>query len=116
MLTASQWHLGWTDARDFFRARCDGIALPHGDGDTVKSDRLGGHDGAADSKPVEEVMAGLSIGRSRDGADKIGVLDLWVLKRMREEKCADIKTCKFGWEWEQGFRKGVGDFYAAVGI
>jgi hypothetical protein len=54
--------------------------------------------------------------RGPDGGDKIGALDLWVLKRMREEKCADRDTCKLGWEWEHGFRRGLQDFYAAVGV
>ena len=53
---------------------------------------------------------------SQNGGDKIGALDLWVLKRMRKERCADRNTCEFGWEWEQGFRKGVSDFYAVVGV
>ena len=43
------------------------------------------------------------------GADKIGALDLWICKRMGE--CGMWKGKEAaGWEWEQGFRKGVGDF------
>ena len=82
------WRLGWTDAKDFFVAQLEGL-LP------------GGEDRASEVGP---------------GGDKIGALDLWVLKRMKEERCADRQTCGFGWEWEQGFRKGVDDFYEAAGI
>ena len=49
------------------------------------------------------------------GGDRIGLLDLWVLKRMRESrrwKASDEK----GWEWEQGFRKGVHDFEETTGL
>ena len=50
------------------------------------------------------------------GGDEIGALDLWVLKRMKEAKCADKSTCSFGWEWEQGFRRGVDQFYTTIGL
>ena len=83
-----QWHLGWQDAKDFFCARSEGI-LTCGD------------------KGEKHIQ---------DGGDKIGALDLWVLKRMKEAKCADKGTCKFGWEWEQGFRSGIDQFYLAVGV
>jgi hypothetical protein len=79
---------------------------------------ISGQDGAGESKPEQEgarVLAALG-NRAPNGGDKIGALDLWVLKRMREEKCADRDACGFGWEWEHGFRKGVKDFYAAIGI
>jgi len=46
------------------------------------------------------------------GADKIGCLDLWVRKREAESGQAG----QFVWEWEQGFRQGVGDFGALVGV
>jgi aryl-phospho-beta-D-glucosidase BglC (GH1 family) len=48
-----------------------------------------------------------------NGADVIGMLDLWVLKRMRE---AGQAGQLFGWEWEQGFRRGISDFHGAVGL
>jgi aryl-phospho-beta-D-glucosidase BglC (GH1 family) len=48
-----------------------------------------------------------------NGGDIIGMLDLWVLKRMRE---AGQAGQQFGWEWEQGMRRGVTDFYGAVGL
>ena len=66
-------------------------------------------DDASDADDVEAIP-------TRCGGDKIGALDLWVLKRMRQEKCAVKEQCKFGWEWEQGFRKGVADFYGAIGV
>jgi hypothetical protein len=50
------------------------------------------------------------------GGDKIGLMDLWVLKRMKEVRCADNHKCPFGWEFEQGFRQGVAAFYSAAEI
>jgi Cellulase (glycosyl hydrolase family 5) len=50
-----------------------------------------------------------------DGGDKIGCLDVWVQKRMRETGSMREQT-PFGWEWEQGFRKGIADLYRTVGI
>nr|POE88352.1 glucan 1,3-beta-glucosidase 3 [Quercus suber] len=46
------------------------------------------------------------------GADKIGMLDMWVLKRLRESG----QGGKFVWEFEQGLRQGVSNLYQAVGI
>ncbi|KAF2850162.1 glycoside hydrolase family 5 protein [Plenodomus tracheiphilus IPT5] len=50
-------------------------------------------------------------GRSTQG-DKIGMLELWVLKRIRESGFRG----GFTWLFEQGLRKGIQDFYAAVEI
>lgn len=50
-----------------------------------------------------------------DGGDKIGCLDVWVQKRMRES-CSMKEQALLGWEWEHGFRKGIADFYKTVGI
>ena len=47
------------------------------------------------------------------GADKIGILDLWVRKRMIEAGQADAGL---GWEFEQGFRRGVQDFNGLAGL
>lgn len=47
------------------------------------------------------------------GGDKIGMLDLWVLKRLRESGQAGQK---FAWEFEQGLRQGVKSLYEAVGV
>ena len=46
------------------------------------------------------------------GGDKIGMLDLWVLKRIVESGQAG----KLLWEFEQGFRQGVRDFYEVAGV
>ena len=46
------------------------------------------------------------------GADRIGCLDVWVRKREAESG----QGGQFVWEWEQGFRQGVGDLYAVVGV
>ena len=44
--------------------------------------------------------------------DRIGMLELWVLKRIRESGYRG----GFTWLFEQGLRKGVSDFYSAIGI
>ncbi|KAF4551573.1 Cellulase-like protein 5 [Elsinoe fawcettii] len=46
------------------------------------------------------------------GGDKIGMLELWVLKRLKESG----QGGKFVWEYEQGFRQGIRDFYELVGV
>jgi len=46
------------------------------------------------------------------GGDKIGCLEIWVQKRLLESG----QRGEFVWEWDQGFRKGVGDFNGVVGI
>ncbi len=50
-----------------------------------------------------------------DGGDKIGCLDVWVQKRMRDTGSMKEQAA-LGWEWEHGFRKGVADLYRTVGI
>jgi hypothetical protein len=50
--------------------------------------------------------------RGFEGGDKIGMLELWVLKRIRESG----QGGKFVWEYEQGLRQGVRDFYQLAGI
>lgn len=50
-------------------------------------------------------------GRDTQG-DRIGMLELWVLKRLRESGYRG----GFTWLFEQGLRKGVSDFYDAVSI
>ncbi|KUJ09149.1 glycoside hydrolase [Mollisia scopiformis] len=54
-------------------------------------------------------------GGGSGGVDKIGFLDLWVRKRMFETGNTQSQA-GFGWEWEQGCRKGVGDFEGVVGV
>lgn len=46
------------------------------------------------------------------GSDKIGMLDLWCLKRFREGGQSGALV----WEWEHGFRQGVRDFYECAGV
>jgi len=46
------------------------------------------------------------------GADRIGMLHLWVLKRLRDSG----QGGRFVWEFEQGFRQGVKNFYECVGV
>ncbi|KAK7615068.1 glycoside hydrolase superfamily [Phyllosticta paracitricarpa] len=45
-----------------------------------------------------------------DGAEKIGSVDVWVRKRVIESGMGG----EFVWEFEQGVRKGVADFWDAV--
>jgi len=53
-----------------------------------------------------------SGGLNGSGGDKIGMLDIWVRKRIIESGQAG----KFVWEFEQGYRQGAKDFYQAAGI
>lgn len=46
------------------------------------------------------------------GGDKIGMLDVWVRKRIRESG----QGGGYLWEFEHGLRKGISDFYAVVGV
>lgn len=50
-------------------------------------------------------------GRDTQG-DKIGFLEMWCLKRLRESGYRG----GFTWLFEQGLRKGIQDYYAVVGI
>ncbi|KAJ9608450.1 Glucan 1,3-beta-glucosidase 3 [Cladophialophora chaetospira] len=79
---ADGWNLGWQDARVFFAARLDRL-IPS----ALRADAT-----------------------STVGADFIGALDLWALKRMREAGVADSSRCPCGWEFEHGFRRAVRDF------
>ncbi|KAF2114509.1 glycoside hydrolase superfamily [Lophiotrema nucula] len=47
-----------------------------------------------------------------NGGNKIGNLEIWVLKRIRD---SGFKG-NFVWEFEQGVRRGVEDFFGIVGI
>lgn len=51
-------------------------------------------------------------GLAGGGGDKIGMLEIWIRKRLAESG----QGGGFVWEWEQGFRRGVGDAYALLGI
>ncbi|KAF2101686.1 glycoside hydrolase [Rhizodiscina lignyota] len=46
------------------------------------------------------------------GGDKIGCLEVWIHKRLGETG----QVGDFLWEWEQGFRRGVSDFYGLAGV
>ncbi|KAF2860767.1 glycoside hydrolase family 5 protein [Piedraia hortae CBS 480.64] len=46
------------------------------------------------------------------GGDKIGMFDLWVLKRLRDSG----QGGKFVWEFETGLRQGVAAFYDSIGM
>lgn len=50
--------------------------------------------------------------QNHQGTDKIGMLDLWILKRLRDSG----QSGKFVWEYEQGMRQGIRDFYEVAGI
>ncbi|KAJ4313942.1 Glucan 1,3-beta-glucosidase 3 [Neodidymelliopsis sp. IMI 364377] len=50
-------------------------------------------------------------GRGTPG-DRIGMLEMWVLKRIRESGYRG----GFTWLFEQGLRKGISDFYCVVGV
>ncbi|KAK4995707.1 hypothetical protein LTR28_000433, partial [Elasticomyces elasticus] len=54
----------------------------------------------------------VSGGLQGTGGDKIGCLDIWVKKRIVESGMAG----PFVWEFEQGLRHGVRDFYALAEI
>ncbi|KAI4273148.1 MAG: hypothetical protein L6R38_006412 [Xanthoria sp. 2 TBL-2021] len=71
--------------------------------------------GWSDAKAFFRARADSVIPGGNVGGDKLGCLDVWVRKRMVEAGQAKSQTA-YGWEWEQGFRKGVADFYSAVGI
>ncbi len=62
--------------------------------------------GFADALAFFEMRASGNLPGARHGGDVIGVLELWILKRLRETG----QTGGFAWEWEHGFRQGVGDF------
>ena len=49
---------------------------------------------------------------ARSGADRIGGLEIWIRKRLLESGMGG----PFVWEWEQGFRQGVGAFEDVVGL
>lgn len=48
----------------------------------------------------------------KGGMDRIGMLEIWIWKRMGETGTSG----SFAWEWEQGFRQGVGAAQAVLGM
>lgn len=69
--------------------------------------------GFSDAQKFFSMRADGALGeRAGEGGDKIGCLEIWVKKRFLESG----NRGEFVWEWEQGFRTGVGAFYHCVGI
>ncbi|KAI9851514.1 MAG: Glucan 1,3-beta-glucosidase 3 [Thelocarpon superellum] len=52
-----------------------------------------------------------AVGGAGDGADTIGLLDLWVRRRIQDSGMGGALV----WEFEQGLRQGVAEFYTVVG-
>lgn len=52
------------------------------------------------------------LGMHREGADKIGCLELWIRKRIVEAGM----TGPYAWEFEAGFRQGVKGLYDEAGL
>lgn len=61
--------------------------------------------GFADALGFYEMRSRGALLGARAGADIIGCLDLWIMKRLRET----AQTGGCAWEWEHGFRQGVGN-------
>lgn len=111
------YHMGWNDAREFFAARLSGVVpssvpaaslgLGQGPGHTSPQPPSQWQQPGPGPEPVDENKV--------IGADILGAIDLWVLKRMREAQVADSNKCPFGWEWEHGFRAGERGFREVVG-
>ena len=66
--------------------------------------------GYADASVFYEMRVSGAVEGARWGADTIGVLELWILRRLRESG----QRSAFVWEWEHGFRQGVSAFEHAV--
>ncbi len=62
--------------------------------------------GYADALVFYEMRLSGAVEGAKWGADTIGVLELWILKRLRESG----QRSGFVWEWEHGFRQGVSAF------
>ena len=67
--------------------------------------------GFNDSMAFYQMRKSGKLGNTSPGADRIGLLDLWVRKRIIESGMQG----NFLWEYEQGFRKGVADFGSLTG-
>lgn len=68
--------------------------------------------GFTDAVAFYEARACGRILGAKVGADTIGALELWILKRLRESG----QSGGFVWEWEQGFRQGVSAFESIVHV
>ncbi|PBP18787.1 putative glucan 1,3-beta-glucosidase [Diplocarpon rosae] len=58
------------------------------------------------------IQGALGQRAAEGGGDRIGCLEIWVKKRLWESG----QRGELAWEWEQGFRAGVGGFNQCVGI
>ena len=76
----------------------------------------GWHLGWVDAMDFYRARSEGMLGSCETGADAIGMVDLWVLKRMKEERVSVKEECEFGWEWEVGFRAGLLAFEKSVGL
>jgi hypothetical protein len=68
--------------------------------------------GFSDATTFFEMRMNGGLSNRGCGADKIGCLEIWIKKRMLESG----QQGDYVWEWEQGLRKGVTDFYDAAGV
>ena len=68
--------------------------------------------GFSDAVAFFSMRANGGIRGSVEGADKIGGLEIWIRKRLRESGMRG----GFVWEWEQGFRQGLAAFYTFAGV
>ncbi|KAF2150031.1 glycoside hydrolase family 5 protein [Myriangium duriaei CBS 260.36] len=72
-----------------------------------------GFEDAAALFEMRETMVHLDGGEDAIiGGDKLGSIDLWVLKRLRDAKVEG----RFVWEFEHGIRQGLRDFYGLAGV
>lgn len=44
--------------------------------------------------------------------DKIGMLEIWIMKRIKDSGYTGAHT----WDFEQGLRKGISEFYSSVDL
>lgn len=65
--------------------------------------------GWADAQAFLEMRGQVGL----QGGDKVGAMDLWVLKRLRESGSGVVQ---FGWEFELGLRQGIRDFGESAGV
>jgi len=82
---------------------------PGGDSSHVQYGR-GWEVGWGDARAFFAMRAEGGMPGTTEGADRIGALECWILKRLREGGVAGGEV----WEWEHGFRSGVGAFERAV--
>lgn len=69
--------------------------------------------GFEDAMCVFEMRANGALRGPVVGWDRIGCMELWVLKRLRERS---VGAGEFEWEFEHGLRRGIADFYDAADV